>query len=316
MNMPRLRQRGLSLIELMIAMLLGLLVVGSATGAFLSNQRTYRATESLSRVQENARAAFELMAREVREAGGNACSNGIPVISVLKNGPYWWSDLGSGLVGYDNGALPSTAPGTDAIDVLSATAVTAVVEQAPASGDDEFKVNTGSHGLVAEDVVVVCDYSQGTIFQVTGINGQTIEHRSDVGDPGNCTKGLGVPLECTPDGTAKAYGPNAAVAKLDASRWFVGENGRGGRSLYRLPMEQGSPAGQSEEVAEGIQDMQIQYLVSGTANYVDAAAGLDWSRVSAVRIRMVVEGPGREGTDGQPLQRQIEHVVTLRNRTS
>ena len=42
--------RGLSLIELMIAMLLGLLVVGGAIGIFVSNRRAYNATESLSRV--------------------------------------------------------------------------------------------------------------------------------------------------------------------------------------------------------------------------------------------------------------------------
>ena len=66
---PRLA-RGLSLIELMIALLLGLLVVGGAIGIFTSNRRAYNATESLSRVQENARVAFEMMSRDVREAGG------------------------------------------------------------------------------------------------------------------------------------------------------------------------------------------------------------------------------------------------------
>ena len=59
--------RGLTLVELMIAMMLGLLVVGSATAIFISNRQTYRATEGLGRVQENGRMAFELMARDLRD---------------------------------------------------------------------------------------------------------------------------------------------------------------------------------------------------------------------------------------------------------
>ena len=43
--------RGLTLVELMIAMMLGLLVVGSASAIFISNRQTYRATEGLGRVQ-------------------------------------------------------------------------------------------------------------------------------------------------------------------------------------------------------------------------------------------------------------------------
>lgn len=307
-------QRGLSLIELMIAMLLGLLVVGSAVGAFLSNQRTYRATESLSRVQENARAAFELMAREVREAGGNVCSNGVPIVNVLSVGSTWWSDLGNGVVGYENGALAGTAAGTDAIDLLSATNGGVVIDTASNPNAANLKVNTSDHGFETGDILIVCDYTQGSIFQVTGNpSSMTIGHNTG---GGNCTKGLGVPLICDGgNGTPKSYAPNSVVAKLEAARWFVADNGRGGRSLYRVAMDKGNPAGQSEEIAEGVQDMQIEYLLNGSVNYVPAAAGLDWSQVVAAKIALQVEGPGREGTDGQALQRDIEHVVNLRNRT-
>ena len=54
------RARGFSLIELMIALLIGLLVVSAAGSLFISNKRTYNATETLGRIQENGRVAFEL----------------------------------------------------------------------------------------------------------------------------------------------------------------------------------------------------------------------------------------------------------------
>lgn len=314
------RQRGLSLIELMIAMVLGLLVVGGAIGVFLSNQQTYRATESLARVQENARVAFELMAREVREAAGNPCAADLPTANVLKNPTAaWWSNWANGVGGYENGALAGSATGTDAIELMSGTSggVTVVSHD---KNSAQFKVNKASHGIEDFDILLVCDYGQASIFQATNVNSSnvTIVHNTGkvASGPGNCTKGLGLPLLCaTPNGTYKEYGPNSIVVKLHAARWFVAENGRGGRSLYRVTMSKGVE-GAPEEVAEGIQDMEIQYLVDGATDYVDASAGLDWSNVTAVRITLEVKGTARVGTDGNVLTREIAHVVTLRNRTS
>src|SRR5690606_16585162 len=67
------RQGGATLIELMIALLLGLVVVAAASGLFLTNKRVYASTETLNRIQENGRVSFELMSRDIREAGGNPC---------------------------------------------------------------------------------------------------------------------------------------------------------------------------------------------------------------------------------------------------
>lgn len=314
---PR-RDRGLSLIELMIAMLLGLMVVGSSIGVFLSNQQTYRATEALARVQENARVGFELMAREVREAGGNACGRNLPVANVLKNaGTTWWSNWGNGVVGYDDGEYEDSADGTDAIDLLSATSGGVTVTETPSTSSANFKVNTNEHGFEDGDILVVCDYTQATIFQATNVNTSNVTIVHNTGgsvSPGNCTKALGLPVECGSTDNAKIYDENSKVVELKASRWYIGENDRG-RSLYRVTMHQGAEQ-TPEEVAEGIEDMQIQYLLRDATTYVDAAPGLNWRDVVAVRITLSLESNEQVGTDGEALRRQIEHVVTLRNRTS
>ena len=65
---------GFGLIELMISMVLGLLVLGAAIAVFQSNQRTFGANEGQNRIQEGARAAYEMMSRDIRAAGGTACS--------------------------------------------------------------------------------------------------------------------------------------------------------------------------------------------------------------------------------------------------
>lgn len=67
--------RGLSLIELMISMVIGLLVVLAAGGLLISSQRTYKSNYAIAEVQDSARAAFELLARDIRNAGDDGCGN-------------------------------------------------------------------------------------------------------------------------------------------------------------------------------------------------------------------------------------------------
>ena len=73
--MKRVAARGFTLIELMVAMLLGLIVVGGVISVMLANKRSYRTNEGLAQVQESARTAFELMARDIRQSAGNGCDN-------------------------------------------------------------------------------------------------------------------------------------------------------------------------------------------------------------------------------------------------
>ena len=64
-------QRGFTLIELMISMLLGLLIVGAALMIFLSNQQVQRATQGVGSIQESLQIGFEILARDIRAAGVN-----------------------------------------------------------------------------------------------------------------------------------------------------------------------------------------------------------------------------------------------------
>ena len=74
---------GFGLIELMIAMVIGLLVLGAAIAVFQSNQRSYRSNEGVNRVQEGARVAYEMMSRDIRSAGTSACTNEGSVLFAL-----------------------------------------------------------------------------------------------------------------------------------------------------------------------------------------------------------------------------------------
>lgn len=318
---------GFTLVELMIAMLLGLILVGSALAIFTTNKRTYVTTENLGRVQENGRVAFELMSREVREAGGTPCSKKIPVANVLNNpGANWWSNWTNPIKGY-GGADDMVTPvigvgvadrvtGTDGIELKSTFDSGATLVKQPSATSADFQV-LDSSGLQPADVVMVCDYRQATILQITGVpNGTAVVHSQGAGSPGNCSKGMGFPTICTVNGNPYVYQPNAIIAKLHATRWYIGNNARGGRSLYQNAVNGGVAVAQ--EVTEGVRDMQLQYLLQGASDYVAAAsvgAG-NWKNVIAVRINLTLEGRDKVGTDGKVLSRSLAHTVNLRNRTS
>ena len=68
--------RGFTLIELMIAMLLGLIVVGGVSSIFLANQQTYRSNEALSEVQDGARVSFEICAEWLSKINRIVASGG------------------------------------------------------------------------------------------------------------------------------------------------------------------------------------------------------------------------------------------------
>ena len=62
-------RRGFSLIELMVAITLGLLLTAGLVQLFTSTKVTFNTNDALARVQENGRFALENLKRELREAG-------------------------------------------------------------------------------------------------------------------------------------------------------------------------------------------------------------------------------------------------------
>jgi type IV pilus assembly protein PilW len=61
--------RGLSLIELMVALVIGALLIAGAVTVFLQSRNTYRTNDVVSRMQEAGRYAFDVIAPDVRLAG-------------------------------------------------------------------------------------------------------------------------------------------------------------------------------------------------------------------------------------------------------
>jgi type IV pilus assembly protein PilW len=71
-NRPLQRQSGISLVEIMVALVLSLILTGGAIQVYLSAKQGYRSQEGYSRLQENGRYALEMIASQLRLAGYRA----------------------------------------------------------------------------------------------------------------------------------------------------------------------------------------------------------------------------------------------------
>lgn len=68
-TMTNNRQRGFSVVELLVALALGALIVTAAIQMFATNQRTFRLQQALSESQEQGRFGLEYMLRDLRQMG-------------------------------------------------------------------------------------------------------------------------------------------------------------------------------------------------------------------------------------------------------
>jgi type IV pilus assembly protein PilW len=324
-------QRGVTLIELMIALVLGLILIITLVSAILAGRQSYRTNEALAQVQEGARISFELLAREIRQAGVTGCGNGNRIANTLNPvaGNWWaaWVEL----QGFDGAtATPAVAfgvapgervAGTDAIMLQGVSGNTLGV----ANHDTitaRFTLNAVNTDFVAGDILVACDIDHATIFQATGVNaaGIEIDHATGAGAPGNCSRGLGFPTACDAGpGNAYRFGTNAQLARLGASVWYIGNNGRaadGGRSLYRARLAPGGGVG-IEEIVSGVSDLQLEYREAGddTLNPVPAL----WDEVNAVELTLTFDSTSNRVAldptvnEGR-LQRTFTTLIGLRNR--
>ena len=62
---------GFTLVELMVSMGIGMVILAAVTTTFMSQTRIYNAQEQINEMQQNARGAIDIIAREVKMAGYN-----------------------------------------------------------------------------------------------------------------------------------------------------------------------------------------------------------------------------------------------------
>jgi len=316
----RQRVGGFSLVELMTAMLLSLLLMAAAISVLVSNKRTYGATEGLGHVQENARIAFELMSRDIREAGGNPCDVRMKMVNVLADTTNWWATFDgvtdTGIFGYDDGGFPGSAAGTDAIQIKFFED-TGIVTSAGMGGTTGALAVDDIDKITDKQILMACGFFSSAAGPVTdsaaifsaGKSGSTIVHDAASGNAGDNFSNAAHP-------TSVVFPASTMLGSLRAMEWYVAANGQGRNSLYRRQLRYPGTApemGDPEEVVNDVTGLTLTYLEGTTWT---TGLPTSWNNVTAVQVELELEaGDNREGgVQGEMIKRKLTHVIAMRNK--
>lgn len=286
MATPRLyRQRGVTLVELMVAIVVTLILLAGLIQVYLSSKQGYNAQEQLSRMQESGRLAMDLITTDLRRSGywgGNAnlslvTGNPGPIqlashSHTCTNGSNNWGRM---IVWRVAGLNQDAAPGgyTCATGHVAGTDILTVRYARPEVLSESALDDLPAGGL----------YLRSTMFRGRITTGALIADSAN---------------EIPPEDPESAF-PHLmpTVRQVVSNAYYVGDSGRtcpGGQaipSLRRIRLDPATGFPMSEEIASGVEQLQVRYLLGG--EYVDAGvvtAANGWQDVQAVRVWLLVRG--------------------------
>ncbi|WP_428036007.1 PilW family protein [Amphritea sp.] len=333
------RQMGLSLIELMIAMTVGLVMTGAVLQVYLQSSSSYQLQDELSYIQENGRYALSEIVKELRMAGYSGCGGGAKIANSVESSAN--VNFSYGLIGYSidstdsnvaTGAIPvSDYPaslsnawdGTDALQIFKGDPNSAmyVTNHNPSSATIFVKPD---HSIVKDTILMIADAdcTQVGVFSVSGPTGLPANHMNhNTGSSGsidNCTKKLKGNFTCASLGSAisEAYKEGSRVLKVDGLLYYVRNSGNDASipGLYRDVL-----GGGTEEIVQGVEDMDIAYGLDsdgdGVANQFLSARNVpetDWVNIVSVRVSLTMRS--RNTVDGAFVRKTLSATTKIRNR--
>ena len=282
------RQKGLSLVELLVAMTLSLLLMAGVLQTFLASKQTYSANTALSRVQENGRFAMEFLSSDIRNAGYKGeCQS--PLNNLLNESGTGYSaeyfDLSQAVSGRAN-ASPTWLTDRTAGDVIHLKHAVNI-PGVTASGNTPANANTinltAASGVAQGTIIIVSDPVGCDMFQNrSNPNAQALS-RGATGTPGNKNPGS--------NSFSHAYDSSMEILRLQSVAYYVGNNATTNvPTLRRISFTTG--AFSKEDLIEGVQDIRVLYGIAGSdrqvSSYVSAGSVSDWNQVVSVRVYLLL----------------------------
>jgi len=321
---PR-RERGFSIVELMVAVTLSLVLLAGVLSVVYSSKVTYRENERVARAQESGRAALELVLRDLRAAGYTGCAQPIsgflqvqnqladsnqllwnfatPLQGFEASGAAWVPALDPALV---PAGLLAASPGNDIIAVrtLPASAQSFTTTGITQPNDPAVTVGIApGETLAPGQPVILSDCANATIFALGSFAAAGATATLVPAGPGGSD-----PTDVSP-GFSSMFSAGARVAPVATIVYFIAPSATRARpdlppgpSLWRIVGTQ-----PPQEVIPGVEAMHIQYGVDtdgdtfvdeyDPADVVDAAG--NWPNVVSISVALLLRSaePNAPETD-------------------
>ena len=298
------KQKGFSLVELMVSITIGLILLAGVLSIFFSSRVTFSTNERTARLQENGRVALDLVTHDIRSAGYQGCARGVQFNNALTTPTSLLWNYIFPVQGYENSGsgtftpalgvtlTPTAVNDSDVIVVRAATRdghSTRLEANMAATNSTLTLFNTGT--LAAGNVYMISDCNAVDVFYATAWDNVAgvMSHASPGGTPGNSNANFGY-----------LYQTGARVVPLQTIIYYVGIDATTGEpALYRRI---GTAA--SQLLIEGVQALQISYGEDTDndriANFYRSATDVtNWNNIISVNLSMLIRSE-QWGTNTDP----------------
>ncbi|MBS1187167.1 MAG: pilus assembly protein PilW [Burkholderiaceae bacterium] len=281
----RTHQRGLTLVELMVSMALGLLVVLASTALLVSSKSTYTSQDDDALVRDTSRYAIENITRSVRQAAFENWDTEITNTTGLPQSP---------IVSIPN--MTANLAGLDANTLTGSTSTAGI-------GD---KTTTGV--VNGSDVLAVRFFGVGTP------DSGTVKVTSD-----SIKKGYGSVIDCAGFAIQQPTSQDTAEDDRGWSIYYVAKDANGEPELRCKYRADGGSTWSTVAIARGVESFQVLYGVDtngdrtpnkfltateidaldGTITYTETDAAKKklefnrktyWKKVLVVKVALLVRG--------------------------
>ncbi len=307
------KTHGLSIVEFMVAIGIGLFLVATFLGVYLTQTQTYRTSMGQAATQTAENIINEMVTPVIRGAGYTGCATVAQSLSNLNNGSAlplsnlnimpafvmgynansnliqfnaanettagrWTPSLDAGLVG-------NVEAGSDVLVILSAVPSTAPIGVTTISPTSSSLIIQDASTVRSGQYAAVSDCLKTSIFKVTGVSGNTITHATG-GAMSNSDSILTV-----------SFPVGSQYVPMQQEAYFVGQ-GTGGQSALKKAIFDGT-TWIVEPLIPGVDMMHVVYGIGSNGSitqYVGAQSVTNWSQVYAIRLSFLIAGPIGSGS--------------------
>ncbi len=329
------KQMGISLVEILVALVISLFLLGGIVQVYVGNKVTFKFTSALAEVQENGRFALDSMSQDLRLANQWGCVAFDPtdttnINDTLNAGnfaghdPNFHDSLTQGLnLGAIAGTNNTGLNGSDTVIVRGGKPGSTNVE-GPFTAATTQSLNVNPIGSISGgDIILVARCGENDLLNAPD---------ADILPVSNVNTTNPVQTVITVNANkSQQFENDAMVIELQTVTYTIGLAASGNGELALFRQEFNAP---TQELVEGVQDMQVLYGIDSDNDqfpnqYVTADNVPNFNAVVSLRVMLLIhsiddfvtEAPQTytfNGVPTTPVDRLLRQVFTttiaLRNR--